>query len=247
MKGSYSQRSLQRNKVLLHTADSIVGNGGLAILENGGHINGFPFDRGLLSSQLLILLHRGFFFFCLRVYICCRKNVLDGLRNLGTDTITLNQSYRVFSLYKSKSHVSSRIFPGLHPDLRREFENGVMLRSKGKSARGDVTYVRTLLSLELSNSLVGGSGIASNLNTCSLSVSIHWRLCCPICKRRTWENGDGQLGATRTLRRHWRDGATKARAEIIVSSLRRDSKRFNGAGEGLDEDGWEGRGEQRQA
>lgn len=44
---TYGERTLQGNEVLLHTADSVVGNGGLAILQNGGDINGLPLDRGL--------------------------------------------------------------------------------------------------------------------------------------------------------------------------------------------------------
>lgn len=44
---TYSQGTLQGNVVLLDTCDGLVGNGGLAILQNGGDIDGLPLDRGL--------------------------------------------------------------------------------------------------------------------------------------------------------------------------------------------------------
>lgn len=45
--GAYSQRALERYKVLLHAADSLVGDGGLAVLQDRGNINRLPLDRGL--------------------------------------------------------------------------------------------------------------------------------------------------------------------------------------------------------
>ena len=41
------QRTLKRNVVLLNALDGVIGNGGLAILQDGGNIDGFPLDRGL--------------------------------------------------------------------------------------------------------------------------------------------------------------------------------------------------------
>ena len=46
-RSTHSQRTLERNVVLLDAADRIVGNGGLAVLENGGDIDGFPLDWSL--------------------------------------------------------------------------------------------------------------------------------------------------------------------------------------------------------
>lgn len=44
---TYSQGTLERDIVLLDTADGFVGNGGLAVLENGSNIDGLPLDWGL--------------------------------------------------------------------------------------------------------------------------------------------------------------------------------------------------------
>jgi hypothetical protein len=45
-----SERTLEGDVVAAHTGNGIVGNGGLAILQDRGDINGFPLDRGLLLT-----------------------------------------------------------------------------------------------------------------------------------------------------------------------------------------------------
>lgn len=47
---TYSERTLEGDVVTAHTSDGFVGNGGLAILQDGGDINGFPLDGGLLLT-----------------------------------------------------------------------------------------------------------------------------------------------------------------------------------------------------
>lgn len=53
----------------------------------------------------------------------------------------------------------------------------------------------------------------------------------------TCENGDTPLGAARTLRKHWRAGAAKARAEIMVNGLQRKIRGWSGRRD------WEQRGD----
>ena len=49
MDKTYSEGTLERNVVLLHALDGFVGDGGLSILQDGGHINGLPLDGGLYN------------------------------------------------------------------------------------------------------------------------------------------------------------------------------------------------------
>lgn len=44
---TYGQRTLERNVVLLDGADGLVGNGSLAVLQDGTDIDGLPLDGGL--------------------------------------------------------------------------------------------------------------------------------------------------------------------------------------------------------
>lgn len=99
---AYSKGTLERNEVLLHALDGIVGDGGLAILQDGSHINGLPLDGGLygfLAFRVHIVtsfVRRGRD--GVEAYVCGSEDVLDGLRDLGANAVTLNQSHGVFSL-----------------------------------------------------------------------------------------------------------------------------------------------------
>jgi hypothetical protein len=73
-----SKRTLKSNSTLADTGNSFIRNGSLAILDNGGNINLFPFNRSL----------------------CGGKDFLDRARNLGTDTITRNKGDKVITLEK---------------------------------------------------------------------------------------------------------------------------------------------------
>ena len=44
---TYSQGTLQSNIVPTDTLDGLIGNGGLAILQDGSNIDGLPLDGGL--------------------------------------------------------------------------------------------------------------------------------------------------------------------------------------------------------
>lgn len=44
---TYGERTLERNVVLLNAADGIVGDGSLAVLQDGTDINGLPLNGGL--------------------------------------------------------------------------------------------------------------------------------------------------------------------------------------------------------
>lgn len=93
---TYSERALERDKVALDTVDSIVRDSGLAILEDRGDIDGLPLDRGLYPRLAYCFLSPDNS--RLERYICGREDVLDGLGDLRTDTVTLDQGDRVFSL-----------------------------------------------------------------------------------------------------------------------------------------------------
>ena len=45
---TYSKRSLESDLVLLDALNGSIGNGGLAILDDGGNIDGLPSNRNLL-------------------------------------------------------------------------------------------------------------------------------------------------------------------------------------------------------
>lgn len=53
---TYSERTLKRDVVAPNTLDSIIGNCGLAVLEDGSDVDGLPLDGGLLSNLAIILL-----------------------------------------------------------------------------------------------------------------------------------------------------------------------------------------------
>jgi hypothetical protein len=90
-------------------------------------------------------------------------------------------------------------------------------RSQGKVARWD-SYISILLSLELGDSVVSGHGISANLNT-EKCQNPAIELCqIQIKEMPTCENAD-ELGPRRAARRHCREGATKARAEIIMKLI----------------------------
>ena len=54
---AYSKGTLERNVVLLHAPDGIVRDGGLAILQDGSHIDGLPLDGGLYEFFLAFQVH----------------------------------------------------------------------------------------------------------------------------------------------------------------------------------------------
>jgi hypothetical protein len=71
------ERALERNQVLLDTLNGLVGDNGLAVLvQAGGDVDGFPLDRD----------------------VRCRVDVLDRLRDLGTDTVSLDESDAVLAV-----------------------------------------------------------------------------------------------------------------------------------------------------
>lgn len=47
LQGAYGEGTLEGDLVLLDALDGILGDGGLAVLEHGGDINGLPGDGGL--------------------------------------------------------------------------------------------------------------------------------------------------------------------------------------------------------
>lgn len=53
---TYSERTLKRDVVALNTLDSIIGDCGLAVLEDGSDVDGLPLDGGLLSNLAIIFL-----------------------------------------------------------------------------------------------------------------------------------------------------------------------------------------------
>lgn len=62
-------------------------------------------------------------------YICGGEDILDGLRDLGTDTITLDQGDHVFSLKIAINHVRSEPNKKKSPQSRNISQNNVNLRN----------------------------------------------------------------------------------------------------------------------
>ena len=89
--------TLEGDLVLLDVLDGDVGDGGLTVLEDGGDVDGLPGDGGLLFMLAIardsLLLEA-----CEDTNLGGRENVLDGLGNLRTDTVTLNQTDKVVAL-----------------------------------------------------------------------------------------------------------------------------------------------------
>jgi hypothetical protein len=90
----------------------------------------------------------------------------------------------------------------------RYSEQSCKSEKRKEKCQNGATYIRALLSLELSNPLVGSGGIAAKLNnsqrfdedlTSSQAESAAF-----TCRRV-----DARLGATRVERRHWRAGVAK--------------------------------------
>lgn len=69
MRGTYGEGTLQGDVVARDGVDGLVGDDGLAVLQAGGDIDGLPLDGDVGGLE----------------------NVLDGLGDLGTDTVTLDQ------------------------------------------------------------------------------------------------------------------------------------------------------------
>lgn len=79
-----SKRTLESNGTLTDTGNSFIRDGSLTVLDNGGNINLFPFNRSL----------------------CGGKDFLDRTRNLGTNTITRDEGDKVITL-ETKSEKST--------------------------------------------------------------------------------------------------------------------------------------------
>lgn len=70
------KRTLESNGTLADTGNSLIRDGSLTVLDNGGNINLFPFNRSL----------------------CGGKDFLDRTRDLGTNTITRDKGDKVVTL-----------------------------------------------------------------------------------------------------------------------------------------------------
>lgn len=73
---TYGEGTLQGDVVARDGLDGLVGNDGLAVLQAGGDIDGLPLDGDVGGLE----------------------NVLDGLGDLGTDTITLDEGDSVLAV-----------------------------------------------------------------------------------------------------------------------------------------------------
>jgi len=65
-----SEGTLEGDLVLLNVLNGSIGDGSLAVLDNGGNVDRLPSNGGL----------------------CGGEDVLDGLRDLGANTVTLDQA-----------------------------------------------------------------------------------------------------------------------------------------------------------
>lgn len=80
-----SEGTLKSNLVLVDGVDGVLGESGLAVDQAGGHVNRNPLNRNLGSSE----------------------NLLHGLADLGTDTITLDDGNDVVAIRVGLSGVRS--------------------------------------------------------------------------------------------------------------------------------------------
>jgi hypothetical protein len=96
---TYSERTLEGNLVLLDVLDGSIGDSGLAVLDDRSDIDRLPSNGGLenvVLAQVLYLVT-----YTSRVVMTNLgggEDFLDGLGNLGADTVTLNQADQVVAL-----------------------------------------------------------------------------------------------------------------------------------------------------
>lgn len=149
---------------------------------------------------------------CFFPYLCGGENILNGLRDLRSDSVTLNESHCVVAL--------SQLYLVYIFQTRRGCEVG--------GTTGGTEYA--------TGWFTSGPLVPLNAPTLPLAAAAYPRAYTKIIVRymplryrnsfpvwtwggQTWKNGDAWLGATRKPRKHWREGATKARAEIIVKEI----------------------------
>ncbi len=97
---TYGQRSLQGNLVSLDALNSGVGDDGLAVLENGGNINGLPGNWCLCRIGKRSCGGQKATGNCRR-YLGSLEDVLHSLGDLGTDAIALDDADCVAALSRS--------------------------------------------------------------------------------------------------------------------------------------------------
>ena len=96
---TYSKGPLEGDVIPLHALNGFIGDSGLSILQDRSNINWLPLDGGLqvkLATRLQSYKRPG----GKKYYVCGSEDILDGLRDLRTNAITLNQSDCVLSLYR---------------------------------------------------------------------------------------------------------------------------------------------------
>lgn len=138
-------------------------------------------------------------------YLCRRENILDGLRDLRSDTITFNQGDGVVALFIPRL---VNLFG---------FAGGVARKHRETTRVGDHTS-EPFCPLNAPTRLPPAAAAYPRAYY-ELSDVSNAQLRCKtrLDRRHTCENGDAWAGTVRSPRRHWREGAAKARAEIIVT------------------------------
>lgn len=96
---TYSEGTLEGNLVLLDVVDGVLGDSGLAILDDGSDVDRLPGNGGLevagVSTGLLFLSWTAR---VVMTYLGGGKDVLDGLGDLGADTVAFDQADKKVAL-----------------------------------------------------------------------------------------------------------------------------------------------------
>lgn len=92
---AYGERTLEGDLVAVDAVNGLLGDGSLAVDKTGSDVDALPLDGDLVLLSMRMLGGRrasG------RAYVGGRVDVLDGLRDLGADTITLDQGDGVLAV-----------------------------------------------------------------------------------------------------------------------------------------------------
>lgn len=102
-------------------------------------------------------------------YLCGFEDVLDGLGDLRSDTVALNQGNSVLALFERSISIVGIVNVVVLIVCSGQFVAGVRCAAgtgsdkKKKRFCGRKTYISTLLTLELGNGLLRRAGVEANL------------------------------------------------------------------------------------
>jgi hypothetical protein len=125
------QRTLESNLVLVDVLNGGVGDGGLAVLQDGGDVDSLPSNRGLEGEQRgqsSVFARDEPRFRISSTNLGGGEDVLDGLGNLGANAVTLDEADEVVALSVLGRDVLGNTVAG------SRVETGVHSRPRGDGA-----------------------------------------------------------------------------------------------------------------